>query len=142
MIVRLVTATVKAERAGTFNALMRAQLPALRRSPGLVYVKLARRIRGDSEEVLLYEEWHDTESLYGWAGPEITRARLDPAAAELVTSLTIVHYEALDVDPDSAFHSEMHGQIEEIGRTVEEDDVATEKLSETVEQEHSQMREG
>jgi heme-degrading monooxygenase HmoA len=142
MIVRLVTATVKAERAGTFNALMRAQLPALRRSPGLVYVKLARRIRGDSEEVLLYEEWHDTESLYGWAGPEITRARLDPAAAELVTSLTIVHYEALDVDPDSAWHSEMHGQIEEIGRTVEEDDVETEEVPETVEQEHSPMREG
>jgi heme-degrading monooxygenase HmoA len=142
MIVRLVTATVKAERAGTFNALMRAQLPALRRSPGLVYVKLARRIRGDSEEVLLYEEWHDTESLYGWAGPEITRARLDPAAAELVTSLTIVHYEALDIDPDSAWYSQMHGQIDEKGLTVEEDTVETEELRETVEQEHSQMREG
>ena len=142
MIVRLVTATVKAERAGTFNALMRAQLPALRRSPGLVYVKLARRIRGDSEEVLLYEEWHDTESLYGWAGPEITRARLDPAAAELVTSLTIVHYEALDIDPDSAWHSQMHGQIEETGRTMEEDQAETEELPETVEQAHSQAREG
>jgi quinol monooxygenase YgiN len=99
MIVRLVTATVKAERAGTFNALMRAQLPELRRSPGLVYVKLARRIRGDSEEVLLYEEWKDTAALYQWTGPEITRARLQPGAAELVTSLSIVHYEALDVDP-------------------------------------------
>lgn len=100
MIVRLVTATVKAERAGTFNALMRAQLPALRRSPGLVYVKLARRIQGDSEEVLLYEEWHDTASLYDWVGGEITRARLEPGAAELATSLSIVHYEALDIDPE------------------------------------------
>ena len=99
MIVRLVTATVKAERAGTFNALMRAQLPELRRSPGLVYVKLARRIRGDSEEVLLYEEWEDTASLYDWTGPEITRARLQPGASELITSLSIVHYEALDRDP-------------------------------------------
>jgi hypothetical protein len=99
MIVRVVTATVKAERAGTFNALMRAQLPALRQSPGLVYVKLARRIRGDSEEVLLYEEWHDTASLYGWTGPEITRARLHPGAEELTTSLSVVHYEALDLDP-------------------------------------------
>jgi quinol monooxygenase YgiN len=99
MIVRLVTATVKAERAGTFNALMRAQLPALRQSRGLVYVKLARRIRGDSEEVILYEEWQDTASLYDWTGPEITRARLEPGAAELITSLSIVHYEALDVEP-------------------------------------------
>jgi quinol monooxygenase YgiN len=99
MIVRLVTATVKAERAGTFNALMRAQLPELRRSHGLVYVKLARRIRGDSEEVLLYEEWQDTASLYEWTGPEITQARLRPGAIELVTSLSVVHYEALDIEP-------------------------------------------
>lgn len=102
MIVRLVTATVKAERAGTFNALMRAQLPALRRSPGLVYVKLARRIRGDAEEVLLYEEWRDTASLYGWTGPEITEPRLQPGAEELVESLSVVHYEALDIDPETA----------------------------------------
>jgi quinol monooxygenase YgiN len=100
MIVRLLTATVKAERAGTFNALMRAQLPALRRSPGLVYAKLARRIRGDSEEVLLYEEWHDTASMYDWTGPEISRARLEPGAAELATSLSVVHYEAIDIEPE------------------------------------------
>jgi quinol monooxygenase YgiN len=100
MIVRLVTATVKAERAGTFNALMRAQMPALRSSPGLVYAKLARRIRGDFEEVLLYEEWHDTASLYDWTGRELDRARLEPGAAELATSLSIVHYEALDIDPN------------------------------------------
>lgn len=99
MIVRLVTATVKAERAGTFNQLMRAQLPELRRSPGLVYVKLARRIQGDSEEVLLYEEWQDTASLYGWTGPEISKPRLLPGAIELVTSLNVLHYEALDRDP-------------------------------------------
>ncbi len=120
MIVRLVTATVKAERAATFNELMRAQLPALRRSPGLVYVKLARRIRGDSEEVLLYEEWRDTESLYGWAGPEISKARLAPAAAELVTSVSIVHYEALDIEPDSAWYSQRHGRDEEDGETPAE----------------------
>ena len=51
MIVRLLTATVKADRAGPFNALMRSQLPILRQYPGLVYVKLARRITGDIEEV-------------------------------------------------------------------------------------------
>lgn len=112
MIVRLVTATVKAERAATFNALMRAQLPALRSSPGLLYVKLARRIRGDSEEVVLYEEWLDTASLYGWTGPEITRARLQPGAAELVTSLSVVHYEALDLDPETgeAIRGELAGK--------------------------------
>jgi hypothetical protein len=99
MIVRLVLATVKAERAGSFNALMRSQLPLLRQHPGLVYVKLARRITGDVEEVLLYEEWRDTASLYGWAGPEVSRPRLLPGAEELVDVLSVVHYEALDIDP-------------------------------------------
>jgi quinol monooxygenase YgiN len=99
MIVRLVTATVKTERAAAFNDLMRQQLPTLRQSPGLVYAKLARRIEGDSEEVVLYEEWRDTTSLYQWTGPELMRPRLVPGAEELATSITIVHYEALDIEP-------------------------------------------
>jgi quinol monooxygenase YgiN len=99
MIVRLVTATVRTDRAGSFNALMRAQLPILKEHPGLVYVKLARRVQGDIEEVLLYEEWQDTASLYGWTGHEVTRPRLVPGAEELLTDITVSHYEALDVDP-------------------------------------------
>jgi heme-degrading monooxygenase HmoA len=99
MIVRIVTATVKAERAGVFNELMRQQLPSLRESPGLVYAKLARRMDGDLEEVLLYEEWRDTASLYGWTGPELQRPRLVPGAEDMATSVTIVHYEALDIEP-------------------------------------------
>lgn len=99
MIVRLVTATVRTDRAGSFNALMRAQLPILREHPGLVYVKLARRVNGDSEEVLLYEEWQDTASLYGWTGPELAKARLISGAEELLTDVTVAHYEALDIDP-------------------------------------------
>lgn len=99
MIVRLVTATVRTDRAGSFNALMRAQLPILKEHPGLVYVKLARRVQGDIEEVLLYEEWQDTASLYGWTGDEVTRPRLVPGAEELLTDVTVSHYEALDVDP-------------------------------------------
>jgi hypothetical protein len=99
MIVRIVTATVRTDRAGSFNALMRAQLPMLREHPGLVYVKLARRVHDDVEEVLLYEEWQDTTSLYGWTGREIARPRLIPGAEELVTDVTVAHYEALDIDP-------------------------------------------
>lgn len=100
MIVRVLTATVKAESAGTFNDLMRQQLPILREYPGLRYVKLARRIRGREEEVVLFEEWRDAASLYAWAGPELTKARLIPGAETLVTDLRIAHYEALDLDPD------------------------------------------
>jgi heme-degrading monooxygenase HmoA len=99
MIVRVLTATVKQEHAGTFNDLMRQQLPILRGHDGLEYVKLARRILGATEEVLLVEEWRDAASLYGWTGPELTKPRLLPGAEEYITDLHIAHYEALDIDP-------------------------------------------
>jgi hypothetical protein len=100
MIVRVLTATVRTERAGSFNSLMRQQLPILRQYDGLRYVKLARRLNGRIEEVVLFEEWRDPPSLYAWAGPDLSRARLVPGAEDLVDDLRIAHYEALDLDPE------------------------------------------
>jgi hypothetical protein len=100
MIVRVLSATLKAERAGVFNELMRIQLPILREYPGLRYVKLCRRIRGSEQDVLLFEEWKDTQSLYGWAGPDLDKPRLLPGAEEMVLDLRVAHYEALDMDLD------------------------------------------
>ncbi len=99
MIVRVLSATLKAERAGVFNELMRTQLPILKEYPGLRYVKLCRRIQGGEQEVLLFEEWQDTASLYGWAGPDLEAPRLLPGAEDLVLNLRVAHYEALDMDP-------------------------------------------
>lgn len=98
MIVRVVTARVRSERAAAFNSLLRRQLPILRKQPGLVYTKLVRQVDGDGENVLLFEEWRDTAALYAWAGPQITKARLLSGAEELVERLEVNHYEALDMD--------------------------------------------
>jgi antibiotic biosynthesis monooxygenase (ABM) superfamily enzyme len=100
VIVRVLSATLKAERAGIFNELMRTQLPILRDYPGLRYVKLCRRIRGGEQDVLLFEEWQDMPSLYGWAGPDLDKPRLLPGAEEMVLDLRVAHYEALDMDLD------------------------------------------
>lgn len=100
MILRVLTATVRQERAGQFNDLMRQQMPILKEHPGLVWAKLARRLQGAEEEVILVEEWRDTASLYGWTGPELTKPRLLPGAESLVSDLRIAHYEALDIDLD------------------------------------------
>ena len=99
MIVRVLSATIKPERAGLFNELMRTQLPILREHSGLRYVKLCRRILAGEQEVLLFEEWKDTASLYGWAGPDLDRPRLLPGAEDLVIDLRVAHYEALDMPP-------------------------------------------
>jgi quinol monooxygenase YgiN len=99
MIVRVLTATVRMDRAGQFNAIMRTQIPLLREQPGLVYAKLARRLEGPVEQVVLFEEWRDPEAMYGWTGRDIQKARLVPGAEELIEDLIITHYEALDIDP-------------------------------------------
>lgn len=69
--------------------------------PGLVYVKLARRLDPDgSEEVILFEEWRDPPSVYNWAGPDLSLARLPVGAQDELLEIRIVHYEALDLDVD------------------------------------------
>lgn len=98
MIVRVLTAQVAPGRVGQFNVSMRRQLAILRDQPGLVYVKLARRLeRGGGEEVVLFEEWRDPDSVYAWAGDDLSRPRLLPAAFEAASEITVTHYEALDI---------------------------------------------
>jgi hypothetical protein len=82
---------------GQFNVAMRRQLAIMRDQPGLVYVKLARRLEvGGGELVLLFEEWRDPDSVYAWAGDDLSRPRLLPAAADAAAEITVTHYEALD----------------------------------------------
>ena len=103
MIVRVLTARVRAGRVGHFNAAMRQQLPLMRQQPGLVYVKLARRLEADGgEEVVLFEEWRDADSVYGWVGGDLAKPRLLRAAAQAADVVTVTHYEALDVGLEDA----------------------------------------
>lgn len=99
VIIRVLTATVAERSSGRLHELMRQQLPILREYDGLVYVKLARRLTGATEEVVLIEEWRDPAAMYAWTGPDIERPRLLPGAEDLISSLTIMHYEALDIEP-------------------------------------------
>jgi heme-degrading monooxygenase HmoA len=112
VIVRVVRAKVRAGRVGLFNVAMRRQLDLMREQPGLVYVKLARRLDADGgEEVLLFEEWQDADSVYGWAGGDLSKARLLPAARESVDEVTVTHYEALDVGIDDEGRFEVQEPI-------------------------------
>lgn len=98
MIVRVLTARVTYASSGRMHELMRQQLPLLHQQDGLVYVKLARRMLGSNEEVVLFEEWRDASAMYAWTGPDVTRPRLLPGAESLIEDLVITHYEALDVE--------------------------------------------
>ena len=99
MIVRVLRARIRPGKVGAFNAIFRQQVPLLKDQPGLVYVKLARRLQPDGgEDVVLFEEWLDAASLYAWVGPNLMEPRLVPGAKELIDELVVAHYEALDKD--------------------------------------------
>jgi hypothetical protein len=97
VIVRVLTASVRHDLATRLHALMREQLPLMHEHDGLVYTKLARRLDGDMEQVILFEEWRDPRALYGWVGANLDRARLLPGAEELMDSLVVTHFESLDI---------------------------------------------
>ena len=102
VIVRVLQARVAATNVASFNLLMRRQVELLRGEPGLEYVKLARRLQPDGgEEVLLFEEWLSTADVYRWAGPNLGEPRLVPGALELIDSVVVSHYEALDRDVEA-----------------------------------------
>ena len=101
MIVRIVSARVRARNAAAFEELLRLQLPRMREHEGLIYVKLARQAHEGYEDVLLFEEWRDADALHGWVGPHLHKARLMPGAELLVENVSVTHYEALDIDPDA-----------------------------------------
>ena len=102
MIVRVLQARVSGPNVASFNLLFRRQVDLLREQPGLEYVKLARRLRPDgSEDVLLFEEWLSTADVYRWVGPNLGEPRLVPGTRELIDSIVVTHYEALDRDPEA-----------------------------------------
>jgi hypothetical protein len=97
VIVRVLRARIRPGKVGAFNVIFRRQVPLLKEQPGLVYVKLARRLQPDgSEDVVLFEEWLDAASLYAWVGPDLSTPRLVEGSAELIDELVVAHYEALD----------------------------------------------
>jgi quinol monooxygenase YgiN len=99
VIVRVLRARIRPGKVGAFNAIFRQQVPLLKEQPGLVYVKLARRLQPDGgEDVVLFEEWQDAAALYAWVGPNLMEPRLVPGAKELIDELVVAHYEALDKD--------------------------------------------
>jgi len=100
MIIRILTARVPARNAPAFESLLRQQLPRMREHDGLLYLKLARQAHDGFEDVMLFEEWRDTDALHGWAGNALNKARLLPGAEGLVENVDVTHYEALDFDPD------------------------------------------
>ncbi len=103
MIVRIVSAVVPPELTSAVHAHIREEwLPGLRSQPGMVYVKLARRLDQAGERLMLITEWRTVADLYRWAGDDIDTRHLAEGHEPLVQHWDIQHFESLDLLPDEA----------------------------------------
>lgn len=103
---------MRSGRVGAFNALFRTQVALLEEQPGLLYVKLARRLAPDgSEEAVLFEEWSDAAALYAWVGPNLAELRLVPGVRELIDEIHVAHYESLSGEAQTDEGGEAAGGV-------------------------------
>lgn len=129
MIVRVLRAKVRADRVSAFNAVLRQQVTLLREQPGLMYVNLARRLKPDGgQDAILFEEWHDADSLYAWVGPNLREPRLVPGARQLMDDLVVAHYECL---VDNTIETIAPGRIEPVVRDAAAKDAAAKDAAAT-----------
>ncbi|HUR01922.1 MAG TPA: hypothetical protein VM347_05240 [Nonomuraea sp.] len=100
MIVRILAAHVASADAPAVVAVLRETLLEMQRQPGLEYVKLARRLVNEGEDLILIEEWATPADLYEWTGGDLRRPRLQSDITPLLHNLVITHYESLDRTPE------------------------------------------
>jgi heme-degrading monooxygenase HmoA len=75
-----------------------AVLPMLRKLEGFVAGSLLSRIIDEHVEFLVMTRWDSLECIRGFAGPEIDKAVVEPAAAAALLSYdrTVQHYDVVD----------------------------------------------
>ena len=99
MIVRVLMAHVLGSDAPAVIVVLRETLAEMQGQPGLVYVKLARRLVDDGEDLVMFEEWATPADLYQWTGGDLRRLRLRGEIGALLHNVVITHYESLDRTP-------------------------------------------
>src|SRR5215467_4198331 len=73
-------------------------IPELCRLDGFVGVQLTRRRAGDRVEFVALTRWQTMDAIRGFAGPDITKAVVDPAGAAVLIEFdtTVQHYEVVE----------------------------------------------
>ena len=98
MIIRLVRARIAPGRSADFHAQVRDEgLPHLLAGPGLVGLHIGRRDEDGEELAVLVSVWRDWETLTSTLGEDATRPYLLTPESGLVTSVTVEHFEALEL---------------------------------------------
>jgi hypothetical protein len=100
MIIRVFQATIAPRRSAEFHAFAVEQgLPGIRANDGLIDVYMGLRSEGTEDIGVIVSIWRDWDAIAAAIGPDPSRPYLLTLETGLITSVDIVHFEAIDPIP-------------------------------------------
>lgn len=100
MIIRVLQATIAPRRSADFHAFVVEQaLPRFREHDGLIDVYVGLRSDGSEDIGIVVSVWRDWDALAAAIGPDPLQPYLLTPETGLLSSVTVLHFEALDPLP-------------------------------------------
>ncbi|MGE5072497.1 MAG: antibiotic biosynthesis monooxygenase family protein [Anaerolineae bacterium] len=98
MIVRMWHGRVPSSKADEYGEFTSTRaIPDYRSVPGNLSVHILRRTEGDVTHFVTLTFWEDIESIKGFAGPNVEKAKYYPEDKDFLLEFepTVVHYEVI-----------------------------------------------
>ena len=96
MILRQFRVTIHEGQEPAFEAVFRDEiLPMVKRQEGLVWVAAGKPWQDAANVFCMTMLWRDLDAIEGFAGPDWSKARIEPQEAHLIKSTSLEHYELL-----------------------------------------------
>jgi hypothetical protein len=112
MIIRVLQATIVPRRSADFHRFVIEEgLPGLRGHDGLIDVYMGLRSEGTEETGVIVSVWRDWDALADAVGPDPSRPYLLTPETGIVSSVQIMHFEALDTGFDEGGVVEAGGRV-------------------------------
>jgi hypothetical protein len=112
MIIRVLQAIIVPRRSADFHRFVIEEgLPGLRAHDGLIDVYMGLRSEGREEIGVIVSVWRDWDALAEAVGPDPSRPYLLTPETGIVSSVQIMHFEALDTGFDAGGVVEAGGRV-------------------------------
>ena len=106
MIIRVLQATIAPRRTAEFHTFVVEQgLPGIRANDGLIDVYMGLRSEGSEDIGVIVSVWRDWDAIAAAIGPDPSKPYLLTLETGLITSVDIMHFEAIDPVPTDVAHA-------------------------------------
>ena len=112
MIIRVLQATIAPRRSADFHAFVIEQgVPRFREHDGLIDVYVGLRSDGSEDTGIIVSVWRDWDALAAAVGPDPLRPYLLTPETGLVSSVQVLHFEAVEPLPSADRLARVSGRL-------------------------------